>query len=290
LVRNGLFSFYYQNGNLESEKVYVLNQLWGKSTGWFENGNIKYEYNYVEGLYDGKWISYYDNGKIFNTGNYAKGKTTGTWYHYYASGNKWKETIWKDGKREGRCQAWYENGKLKIDVVFDDDFIVDEPKPLYIYTNNNNAFEMNNKTSFSYIYENGQKYVTVEKVDDLLEINVFYENGKPMYRVTMKDEATLNGKYIVWYDNGNKLAEATLFNNMPSGKAMSWWDNGAVRERIDFNTDTKEFFDRLGNRLSTAPKEVHFLLSKGQKMNVTFLTNIIHWLDLLVKKEAQTSK
>lgn len=286
LVRNGLYTFYNQNGKLESESYYVENKLSGKSTGWYPNGNLQYEYNYADGLYDGKWTYYHENGKVFNTGTYVNGKATGLWYSYYANGKKWKETNWINGKREGRCQAWYENGKQLFDVVFKNDVIIEDPKPRYTYANGKSAFEMSS-TSFTYFYENGQKLLTAERVDDLLELNIFYESGKPMYRVTMKDEETVNGKYIVWYENGNKLAEATLFKNVPSGKAMSWWENGTVRERVDFNTDSREYFDKLGNKLGTAPKEAYFLVDKGSTIDVTNLTNSINWLDLAVKEEAQ---
>jgi antitoxin component YwqK of YwqJK toxin-antitoxin module/peroxiredoxin len=287
LVRTGKYSYFYQNGKLQSESFYNNNQLSGKAMGWYENGNEQYEYNYVNGLYDGKWILYHDNGKTANTGLYVNGKATGTWYHYYPSGKKWKETMWKDGKREGRCQAWYENGKLKFDVVFKNDEVSDEPKPRYLHANGSSAFEIKSPTSIAYYYEGGQTYLTVERVDDLLEVNLYYENGKPWYRVTMSDDETVNGKYIVWYNNGNKQAEATMFNNIPNGKAMAWWENGTVRERVDFTNDTREYFDKQGVKLSAAPKEVFFLVRKGEKVDVSSLSNSIRWLELAVKQEGK---
>ncbi len=290
LVRNGKFSYFYQNGKLQSESFYTNDKLNGKSAGWYQNGTLQYEYNYINGFYDGKWIVYHDNGKTFNTGMYVNGKATGTWYHYYANGKKWKETIWKDGKRDGRCQAWYENGNLKFDVMFEADEIIENPKPRFLHANGSAAFEIHGRTSFSYYYENGQKSLTAERVDDLLELNLFYESGKTMYRVTMEDEETVNGKYIVWYENGNKQAEATLFNNIPSGKAMSWWDNGTVRERIDFTNDSKEYFDKQGNKLTTAPKDIFFNIRKGEKVDVSSLTNSINWLELAVKEEAKPTE
>jgi hypothetical protein len=91
----------------------------------------------------------------------------------------------------------------------------------------------------------------------------------------------------VWYNNGNKQAEATMFNNIPNGKAMAWWENGTVRERVDFTNDTREYFDKQGVKLSAAPKEVFFLVRKGEKVDVSSLSNSIRWLELAVKQEGK---
>lgn len=47
LIRNGLFTSYYANGNKIMSGNYSNNRLAGKLTEWYENGNIKAEYFYV---------------------------------------------------------------------------------------------------------------------------------------------------------------------------------------------------------------------------------------------------
>lgn len=47
LIRNGLFTSYYANGNKIESGNYTNNLLSGKLTEWYENGNIKAEYFYI---------------------------------------------------------------------------------------------------------------------------------------------------------------------------------------------------------------------------------------------------
>jgi hypothetical protein len=47
LIRNGLFTSYYANGNKIESGNYTNNLLSGKLTEWYENGNIKAEYFYT---------------------------------------------------------------------------------------------------------------------------------------------------------------------------------------------------------------------------------------------------
>lgn len=54
---------FYDNGQLESEAIYVHGKLFGKYTEWYENGNLKNEIEYVDGMRNGLTITYYLNGQ-----------------------------------------------------------------------------------------------------------------------------------------------------------------------------------------------------------------------------------
>lgn len=54
---------FYDNGQQESEAVYVHGKLYGKYKEWYENGNLKNEINYVDGMRNGLTTTYYHNGQ-----------------------------------------------------------------------------------------------------------------------------------------------------------------------------------------------------------------------------------
>jgi TonB family protein len=96
--RNGLFTWYYKNGNKKEEGFYNQNNRENEFKFWYESGHIKsisyykndtilkYQSNYENdsihviidsyknGLINGKLLSYYPNGKILRAENYENGK------------------------------------------------------------------------------------------------------------------------------------------------------------------------------------------------------------------------
>ena len=54
---------FYDNGQQESEAIYVHGKLFGKYTEWYENGNLKNEIEYVNGMRNGLTTTYYLNGQ-----------------------------------------------------------------------------------------------------------------------------------------------------------------------------------------------------------------------------------
>ncbi len=54
---------FYDNGQQETEAIYVHGKLFGKYTEWYENGNLKNEIEYVDGMRNGLTTTYYHNGQ-----------------------------------------------------------------------------------------------------------------------------------------------------------------------------------------------------------------------------------
>jgi antitoxin component YwqK of YwqJK toxin-antitoxin module len=81
----------------------------GEKSILFENGNTKYEGVIVNGKPDGKWISYSETG------------------------NKLSEVFYKQGSAEGAASFFYDTKteKLKINVFFKEDLIIDQYKGYY---------------------------------------------------------------------------------------------------------------------------------------------------------------
>lgn len=70
--KEGLWTFYYENG----EKFREINYAGGTENGiwimWHENGNLYLEKSKKNGKTDGLWKEYYESGKIKEIGEYLE--------------------------------------------------------------------------------------------------------------------------------------------------------------------------------------------------------------------------
>jgi hypothetical protein len=97
-IRDGLFTFFYPNGNPKMHGTYINNaedDLWmswypggerkdslfykkgfklGAAAAWFENGHPKYHGNYLFSYADSSWTWYHENGKPSTKEKYESGK------------------------------------------------------------------------------------------------------------------------------------------------------------------------------------------------------------------------
>jgi antitoxin component YwqK of YwqJK toxin-antitoxin module/peroxiredoxin len=289
LVRQGKYQYYHPDGKLSSETTYQENSPTGRSTGYYNNGKTQFDYTYVNGKLEGKWTRYHANGKVSNTGMYQAGSPNGVFYHYYESGKKRKETNWAYGKMHGKCTGWYESGKLKFEADFNEGIINNQPAPKYFHENGQSAFEVKkNGENETLIYMNDKGIVTLllEQTGTLYELALYDDNNVPVLKATLKDHQTVNGKYIIWYENGQKKLESTFYNNEPSGKAVGWYDNGVVKEKIDFTNNTKEYFDRQGNKVSSIT-DPSIKIDKGQKLNTQYITDKILQLGTIIRDDGK---
>ena len=82
-VLDGKATSWHDNGQLESEKLYVDNNIHGKWIEWYENGQKKEELNYNYGEPDGSQTSWEMNGDESNKTIYKNGKITHMYYRGY---------------------------------------------------------------------------------------------------------------------------------------------------------------------------------------------------------------
>ena len=69
--------------------------LW---TQWFENGNMEMEGEYRGGQKHGPWTEWHENGAIASQGSFANGKRAGAWIFRLALGMLQSENHWRDGR------------------------------------------------------------------------------------------------------------------------------------------------------------------------------------------------
>lgn len=64
--KDGKWTFWYVNGEKQSEGYFIQNVRTGETIVYHENGNLFYKGNYTEGQKDKEWTFYNNNGKAIN--------------------------------------------------------------------------------------------------------------------------------------------------------------------------------------------------------------------------------
>ena len=77
---------YYENGNLRSEKISLVNGFM-EHRYYYENGQTKFIIQYTNGLKNGKTISYFRNGQVDTQDNFSFGLANGQHTEFYQNGN-----------------------------------------------------------------------------------------------------------------------------------------------------------------------------------------------------------
>lgn len=94
LVKNDLFTYYYENGNKKATANYENNIQEGVETVWYKDGTKQSVKNYVKGKLHGSNASWYDNGNQRSTSFYLDGGVNGKVTEWYKIGNKKSELVY----------------------------------------------------------------------------------------------------------------------------------------------------------------------------------------------------
>ena len=117
----------------------------------------------------------------------------------YENGQKKYERTFKDGKLDGPGTEWYENGQKAEEATFKDGKLV----------------------SASVWKPNGEKCPVTNVVNGTGISCEYQDNGQKEEENNWKD-GKLHGKWIVWFENGQKNSEAIYRNGELISKKA--WD------------------------------------------------------------------
>jgi antitoxin component YwqK of YwqJK toxin-antitoxin module len=135
--KEGLFVYYYENGNKSSEGNYVAGKSEGVWKFWFESGELKSEGEYLDNEKDGVWNYWYQNGeqkvkeiykkgsitfgevyhmngKLSCKGNYSNGVEMGIWTYWNSDERIILKGNFRNGKRDGEWIRTFREGEMKI--------------------------------------------------------------------------------------------------------------------------------------------------------------------------------
>jgi len=72
-LKNGLWTYYFENGEKWLEENYSDGKKHGKTTEWYKSGKKMYVANYKYDLPNGKWIIWNEDGQKISTQEYNEG-------------------------------------------------------------------------------------------------------------------------------------------------------------------------------------------------------------------------
>lgn len=124
--KNGLRTYWFQNGQKKSETHYIDDMVNGSQIKWYKNGQKKEQRKYINGFPKGLFTSWYENGQkaseVFIDGIYpvqqgidgfgGGDKYEGIEIKWHSNGQKKSEGKYTDGIINGIWKQWDENGKL----------------------------------------------------------------------------------------------------------------------------------------------------------------------------------
>ena len=196
----GLWEFFYENGNIEWRGTYKEGKMDGIAGWFYPNGNISWRTPFKEGKRDGIEEKFFENGNIQRRTPYKEGKIDGIEEWFDEQGNIIRTRHWKDGK------------------------LIEETKPeltphIEYYSNGNVCIkgQKNSKGQreglWEWFYENGniswRTPFKEGKMDGIEE--GFYSNGNISWRTPFKvDKIDGTQKF---YDEQGNIVETRLWKN-----------------------------------------------------------------------------
>ncbi len=118
---NGLYTDYFENGNIKEKGNYKNGQKDGLWETWYENGQKEDSAFYKKGTLAGKRVMWHPNGQLQLESYWGKpDDRIGKWTRYYPNGQIESVTNFNDkGELHGKHLQYFENGKIKREVTYD---------------------------------------------------------------------------------------------------------------------------------------------------------------------------
>lgn len=150
----------------------------------------------------------------------ANGKKTGKWVIYQKGTKKvFEEGRFENGRKEGVWKRYFQDG---ITVMIEANYVNNRPLGSY------SKFYQNGK-----LKEKGS--LALNKYNDSLV--KFYQNGKIEYAGNFNSSGVEEGTIKYFYENGNVEYEYQAKNGMPSGRAVRYFEDGTIKEEINYSGD-----------------------------------------------------
>lgn len=270
----------YQNGEKQEESIYSKGVI-VKRRKWYQSGILEKDEIYKlimkdslwQSVLDGKYLKNSVSGLPVTEGSYKNNKKDGKWTEYYENGNKKSVINFKDDAINGLATYWSKSGKIIGEYNYSTEIINGKPKEIKHgkqtrYFENGNIAEKSNYNMgkkdglFEEWYENGNKKNETEFKNDLVngKNKLWFQNGKvqqEMHFIMVFDSVKkyykpiYNGKYEVYYDNGNLKTSGNYVAGKEEGVFTSFFENGQKSKEIIYNngliTDKLTQWHKNGN-------------------------------------------
>ncbi len=206
----------------------------GYNIFYYSDGSVSSEGYLVDGKPEGFWRSYYPDGTLKSEGNRRLFVLDSIWNFYYPDGNLKKSIYYRNDKRNGYT--------ITYDYYDDEDSVKNyhkSSKVLYLNgTREGQAFyyDRNSVLKYSYHYRNGKRHgVGKEYNQDSIVITLFnYYDSYLIDRTLINrfdNSGQKSGKWISFYDNGNKHIETHYLNGKLHGDYIEYDRHGDILTR-----------------------------------------------------------
>jgi antitoxin component YwqK of YwqJK toxin-antitoxin module len=104
--KQGVWTYYYQNGQKQEQSEYTNGKLSGQVIYWFESGQrqslgffkLMFQNGLLVSLRDSVFKEWHPNGNTSLLGSYEYDVKDGIWKYWFPEGDLWKEISYKRGK------------------------------------------------------------------------------------------------------------------------------------------------------------------------------------------------
>lgn len=142
--RDGTYIKFYPSGDeVETKGYYQQGLKNGRWTGYYQNGNVEEIMFYIDGELEGGYESFYKNTKLHRKGLYLQSLKTGIWYSYWSNGGQMSYGKYVDGFRQGKWSFYNPNGQLVSIIKYDRGKIIDIDQKINHYSTEL-EYEINN--------------------------------------------------------------------------------------------------------------------------------------------------
>lgn len=255
----GLFTYYFPDGNLKTKSVFSNNGTENQAIMFYPSGQKMAEGKYMNQKKMGEW-KFYDEANVLRSVDfYLNGEKHGKSVSYNYDGMLIQEMEYVQGVEHGPVTEYFPNGKVMRNYVYDKG--TKEGESFFYYLNekvkNKGSYKFDTKNGWWTEYlENGTiwKYELFDKgeLKETTMINgeliTYFENGIPATVYAFKN-GKKNGPFREYYNVGNWILEAV---NGENGMLI---DKKRVLDGAQLKIAGKYFDDQLHGPLQHFSKE-----------------------------------
>jgi antitoxin component YwqK of YwqJK toxin-antitoxin module len=121
-IIDGVYTFYYDNGEREEIVTYLNGKLNGAKVYFYKSKKVSSISNYKDGVLNGLIINFHENGQIAEEIMTKDGEKNGLSISYYETGQKaWEYYYISNFKLgSGGSKLWYPSGNLAWEICYDE--------------------------------------------------------------------------------------------------------------------------------------------------------------------------
>ncbi|MCW3083187.1 MAG: hypothetical protein JWP12_553 [Bacteroidetes bacterium] len=230
---DGLQSVYYSTGGKHNTYEYKAGKQDGKESSYWKNGTLKYEANVINGKYEGPLDQFYNDSHIMESSTFKDNNRVGkfTSYYDYPAKTLKEEANYEKGTPVGDYKEYYRNGKLSEVGVYSKSGEKDGTWKDYYEDGTLSSEETYNdgkRNESSKYYDKSGKLIEeyIYKNDILQEYKAYDLTGKIVYQ--NKKDGRNNYDATLYYSNANKKREGKVLGGKLTGQWKDYDRDGFV--------------------------------------------------------------